>query len=583
MSRLFSPAFNQQFFDENGKPLAAGKLYTYVAGSSTPVATYKAITGSAMNTNPIILDAAGYADFVLEVGASYKFVLKDKNDAFKKEWDNVTAADISSLIEGLITDIEGKADRANPSTNGNLAALDAYGNVKDSHHKATDFATAAQGAKADTAYQMPDGGIPSSDMTTEVQESLEKADTAYQMPDGGIPSSDMTSSVRSALDKANTAYQKPVTGIPSTDMSNAVQTSLNKADTAYQKPVNGIPSSDMTSSVQTALDKANTAYQKPASGIPSTDMASAVQTSLSKADSAYQMPSGGIPSTDMTTQVQNALSLALSSIQGHEVDTYDNNPKSRHVLLFTANVASAAYASCIVKFVNIAGNGNNGSSVSILVSLVARGTSDINIDARVISNNNWNFGSNFPAVMYYLDTVGNTVEVRIALMEYDSDFDDFLATEMNYLRTNVIPLPKASNVTWNLTAHSSGGRTGQVNVVAGLTGVYGTLPRVDVNLTSGTNNIYLDRNALYRLKCAAGSSIINLLSHNATPLHCPIQILKNNQCEVLTLNWYNDAGYGESAQVSFDSSVTKGYQGDIAYFDVDIWKDGANVIRRWMD
>jgi hypothetical protein len=139
MARLFSPAFNQQFFDENGKPLSAGKLYTYVAGSSTPVTTYKSITGSELNTNPIILDAAGYADFVLELGASYKFVLKDKNDVFKKQWDNVTSADISSVIDDLVTDIEGKADRANPSTNGNLAELDAYGNVKDSHHKISDF------------------------------------------------------------------------------------------------------------------------------------------------------------------------------------------------------------------------------------------------------------------------------------------------------------------------------------------------------------------------------------------------------------------------------------------------------------
>ena len=529
MARLFSPAFNQQFFDENGKPIAAGKLYTYVAGSSTPVATYKAITGSAMNTNPIILDAAGYADFVLEVGASYKFVLKDKNDFLIKTWDNVTAADISSILEQLVLDIKDKADKANPSTNGNLAALDAFGNVKDSNHNATDFATAAQG---------------------------QLAETAYQMPDGGIPKSDLASSVQTSLDKADTAYQKPNTGIPKNDLVSGVQTSLNKADTAYQKPSGGIPATDMTTAVQNALNLAVTAYQKP---------------------------SNGIPSSDMTTQVQNALSLALSSMQGREVDTYDNNPKSRHVLLFTAYVASAAYASCVVKFVNIAGNGNNGSSVSILVTLVARGTTDINVDARVISNNNWNFNSNFPAVMYYVDNVNNTIEVRIALMEYDADVDLFLATQMNYLRTHVIPLPSASNVVWNLTEHSSGGRTGQINVVAGVTGVYGTLPRVDVNLTSGTNNIYLDRNALYRLKCASGSSIINLLSHNATPLHCPIQILKNNQCEVLTLYWYNDAGYGESAQVSFDSGVPKGYQGDTAYFDVNIWKDGANVIRRWMD
>ena len=183
MARLFSPAFNQQFFDENGKPLAAGKLFTYVAGSSTPVFTYKSITGSERNTNPIILDAAGYADFVLELGASYKFVLKDKNDVFKKQWDNVTAADISKTLEQLVTDIEGKADKANPATNGHLAALTSDGNLKDSGYKPSDFATKEQGEKADTAYQKPVDGIPKSDMSQDVRDSLDKADSAIQAND----------------------------------------------------------------------------------------------------------------------------------------------------------------------------------------------------------------------------------------------------------------------------------------------------------------------------------------------------------------------------------------------------------------
>lgn len=93
MARAFPPAFCQQFFDENGKPLAAGKLYTYIAGSSTPVLTYKEIIGDSpanQNTNPIILDSAGYAKFVLEDDKAYKLVLKDKNDALKGTWDNVT-------------------------------------------------------------------------------------------------------------------------------------------------------------------------------------------------------------------------------------------------------------------------------------------------------------------------------------------------------------------------------------------------------------------------------------------------------------------------------------------------------------
>ena len=50
-------------------------------------------------------------------------------------------------------DISGKADKVASATNGNFAGLDANGNLTDSGSKAADFATAAQGGKADTAIQ----------------------------------------------------------------------------------------------------------------------------------------------------------------------------------------------------------------------------------------------------------------------------------------------------------------------------------------------------------------------------------------------------------------------------------------------
>lgn len=50
-------------------------------------------------------------------------------------------------------DISGKADKVASATNGNFAGLDSNGNLTDSGSKASDFATAAQGAKADTAIQ----------------------------------------------------------------------------------------------------------------------------------------------------------------------------------------------------------------------------------------------------------------------------------------------------------------------------------------------------------------------------------------------------------------------------------------------
>lgn len=54
-------------------------------------------------------------------------------------------------------DITGKADKVSSPTSGDFAGLDANGNLTDSGSKASDFATAAQGAKADTAVQ-PEAG-----------------------------------------------------------------------------------------------------------------------------------------------------------------------------------------------------------------------------------------------------------------------------------------------------------------------------------------------------------------------------------------------------------------------------------------
>ena len=80
-----------QFFDNDGNPLANGKLYTYAAGTSTPKATYTTAAGDIANTNPVILDDAGRAKIFLL--GSYKFVLTDSNDAVIDDGttDNVSA------------------------------------------------------------------------------------------------------------------------------------------------------------------------------------------------------------------------------------------------------------------------------------------------------------------------------------------------------------------------------------------------------------------------------------------------------------------------------------------------------------
>ena len=86
---LLSPNPKQQFFDANGEPLVGGKIYTYEAGTSTPVATYQDASGVTANTNPIILDSRGMCNIWLLTTVSYKYVVKDANDTLIFTTDNI--------------------------------------------------------------------------------------------------------------------------------------------------------------------------------------------------------------------------------------------------------------------------------------------------------------------------------------------------------------------------------------------------------------------------------------------------------------------------------------------------------------
>jgi hypothetical protein len=82
MAVTLSPFGNGfQFFSDSGVPLSGGLLWTYTAGTNTPILTYTNSAGSIANSNPIVLDAAGRppAEIWLTVGAAYNFVLLDAN------------------------------------------------------------------------------------------------------------------------------------------------------------------------------------------------------------------------------------------------------------------------------------------------------------------------------------------------------------------------------------------------------------------------------------------------------------------------------------------------------------------------
>jgi hypothetical protein len=84
-----TPTPKQQFFDANGDPLVAGKVYTYAGGTTTPIATYTSQTGATANTNPIILDSRGMANIWLQPTIAYKFLVTDSNDVQQYTTDNI--------------------------------------------------------------------------------------------------------------------------------------------------------------------------------------------------------------------------------------------------------------------------------------------------------------------------------------------------------------------------------------------------------------------------------------------------------------------------------------------------------------
>ena len=109
MAVLLSPVGGAaaQFLDNNGNPLLAGKLFTYVAGTTTNQATYTSSSGVTPHTNPIILDAGGRVpggEIWLTDGLQYKFVLKTSTDVLIGTYDNLVG--INSNFINFLTETE---------------------------------------------------------------------------------------------------------------------------------------------------------------------------------------------------------------------------------------------------------------------------------------------------------------------------------------------------------------------------------------------------------------------------------------------------------------------------------------------
>lgn len=231
------------------------------------------------------------------------------------EWGNITGTlgDQTDLASALA----GKANKVTGATSGHLAGLDASGNLTDSGSKASDFATAAQGAKADTALQPADIStlehkvadiedlIPNaaSDSNQLADKSFVNSsvatNTANYISDNGEPfdsladleaysgtltNNDYAFVVGTDAD-GNTIYTRYKYNASTQQWAEEyVLNNSSFTSTQWAAINSGIDGNTLQQMLQDIAD----AYVVPSGGIPSSVMDSAVQTSLGKADSALQ-------------------------------------------------------------------------------------------------------------------------------------------------------------------------------------------------------------------------------------------------------------------------------------------------------
>ena len=111
-------------------------------------------------------------------------------------------------------------------------------------------------------YSKPTGGIPKTDLESDVQAVIDKVDALALVAESGsyndltdkptIPDAVTEGTVSGwGFTKNTGTYSKPTGGIPKADLASAVQTSLGKADSALQ----AVPSTYRTASAQDTIDK----------------------------------------------------------------------------------------------------------------------------------------------------------------------------------------------------------------------------------------------------------------------------------------------------------------------------------------
>lgn len=95
-SAVLLPETKATFTTSNGTPLAGGKIYTYIAGTTTPKVTYTDSTQVTANPNPVILDSRGQANIWLRANEAYKIVVQNSAGVVQWTTDNIIVSGSSA-------------------------------------------------------------------------------------------------------------------------------------------------------------------------------------------------------------------------------------------------------------------------------------------------------------------------------------------------------------------------------------------------------------------------------------------------------------------------------------------------------
>lgn len=109
-----SPVFS--WVTPQGEPAVGYQLFTYVAGTSTPQATYTDSTGLQQNLNPVVLNAYGFASVWLTEAQTYKLILQDLNGNVVFSQDQIPGGAFAAPIAtDIIPSIDNTYDIGSPS------------------------------------------------------------------------------------------------------------------------------------------------------------------------------------------------------------------------------------------------------------------------------------------------------------------------------------------------------------------------------------------------------------------------------------------------------------------------------------